>query len=232
LSHHFWLIRHALVDTAALAYLYGTDDVPVCDATMAADAPRYTALAARLPRPARLVCTPLSRTQLTAQAIFCAGYPAQTPMIDAAFVEQDFGDWQGMPISNFNARQVGDRHPFWPVHAAETPPNGESFDTMIARVGKGLGGLVADAPGKHTIIISHGGAIRAACAHALGLTAHQALCLSVDNISLTRLEHDKSDWRVLSINEHPSTLACETTPTPSIADTRNNLKEPQGATII
>jgi alpha-ribazole phosphatase len=232
LPHHFWFIRHALVDAASLVYLYGTDDVPVCDATMAEDAPRYAALAARLPRPARLVCTPLSRTQHTAQAIFCAGYPAQTPLIDAAFVEQDFGDWQGTPISNFNARQAGDRHPFWPVHAAETPPNGESFETMIARVGEGLGRLVSDAPGKHTIVISHGGAIRAACAHALGLSAHQALCLSVDNISLTRLEYNKGSWRVLSINEHPSTFTCETTTAPSIPDTRNDIKETQGVATI
>ena len=84
--------------------LYGTDDVPVCDVTMAADAPRYAALAARLPRPARLVCTPLKRTQVTAAALMRAGYPQQTPLLDAAFVEQNFGALQGTPIAHFDAR--------------------------------------------------------------------------------------------------------------------------------
>jgi alpha-ribazole phosphatase len=54
-------------------------------------------------------------------------------------------------------------------------------------------------------VVTHGGAIRAICAHALGLSAHQALHLSVDNISLTRLEHNASGWRLVSLNEHLST---------------------------
>ncbi len=229
MRHYFWLVRHALVHPDSLTYLYGTDDVPICDATMAADAPRYAALAARLPRPARLICTPLSRTQHTAAALMRAGYPTQTPMIDAAFVEQNFGEFQGMPIAGFDARDRDARHPFWPIHATETPPGGENFDAMIARVGAGLERLVASAEGQHTIIVSHGGAIRAACAHALGLSAHQALCLAVENISLTRLEHNDAGWRVLSVNEHLSTLACETTAAASIAEAPHMIKQSQGA---
>jgi broad specificity phosphatase PhoE len=222
----FWLIRHAIVDAAALTYLYGTDDVAICDATMASQSDRYAALAARLPRPARLVCTPLSRTQLTLNAIIRAGYPAQPPEIDAAFVEQDFGQYQGMPIAGFDSRTTGERHPFWPIHAAETPPGGESFDAMTARVGAGLERLM-QTPAADTIIVSHGGAIRAAIAYALGLSAHQALCLAVDNISLTRIEFNSQGWRILSVNEHLSTLTCETTGSASFNAARE--KQSQGA---
>ncbi len=239
MPHRFWFVRHALVHPASLTSLYGTNDVPICEPTMLADAPRYAALAARLPYPARLVCTPLSRTQRTAAAIQRAGYPAQTPLLDAAFVEQNFGALQGLPISQFEARPVagvngalpeGDaRHPHWPIHALEAPAGGESFDTMIGRVGAGLERLVASAKSEHTVIISHGGAIRAACAYALGLSAHQALCLAVDNISLTRLERNDHGWRVLSINEHLSTSAYETTDSASIAPTQNELEPTQGA---
>jgi alpha-ribazole phosphatase len=200
----FWLIRHALVHPQELTRLYGTNDVPICDVTMEADAPRYAALAARLPRPARVIATPLSRTQITADAIFRAGYPAQELDIEPAFVEQDFGDWQGLPISGFDARTAQQRHPFWPIHAAETPPNGESFEAMIARVGAAMERLAAAAD-PDVVVVTHGGAIRAICAHALGLSAHQALHLSVDNISLTRLEHNASGWRLVSLNEHLST---------------------------
>jgi broad specificity phosphatase PhoE len=217
LLQRFWLIRHALVHASALERLYGTNDVPICGSTMESQADRYAALAERLPRPGRLICTPLSRTQLTAAAIIRAGYPAQTPAIDAAFVEQDFGDYQGMPIAGFDARGSDTRHPFWPIHAAETPPGGESFDAMIARVGGGLDRLLGRGDA-NTIIISHGGAIRAAIAHALELNAHQALCLAIDNISLTRLEHNGRTWRVLSINEHLSTSACATTQAASFAE--------------
>lgn len=196
----FWLVRHALVHPQALNFLYGTNDVAICDITMAADTNRYAALAARLPRDARFIATPLSRTQLTAAAIFAAGYPAQELEIEPDLIEQNFGHWQGTPIDEFNNRAPDLRHPFWPIAAAEIPPGGESFSDMMDRVGAVMNRLCND-PGEHTIIISHGGAIRAVIAHALGLTPHQALCLSVENISLTRLEHNGSDWRLISLNE-------------------------------
>lgn len=207
--HKFWFIRHALVHPTSLATLYGTEDVPLCDATMLAQGPRYQALAARLPRQARLVCTPLSRTQLTAAALFRAGYPVQTPLIEPAFIEQDFGALQGLPMASFDTREAEERHPFWPIHAAETPQGGESFSHLISRVGAGMEALLESAEGDHTVIVSHGGAIRAACAYALDLTPHQALCLQIDNISLTQIERNRRGWRVLSVNEHPSTQACE-----------------------
>ncbi len=169
----FWLIRHALVHPDALTCLYGTQDVAICEVTMAADVHRYRALANRLPRPAMWYVTPLSRTHLTAEAIFDAGYPEQNAAIEPAFIEQDFGEWQGVPMQDFSARLGVSRHPFWPIAAAERPP--------------------------------HGGAIRAACAHAIGLDPHQALSLAVDNISLSRLEHNGSGWRLVSLNEQLST---------------------------
>jgi broad specificity phosphatase PhoE len=228
LLQRFWLIRHALVHPGSMKHLYGANDVPICDDTMAADAPRYAALAARLPRPARLICTPLTRTQVTAAALIRAGYPDQTPLIDPAFVEQNFGTFQGQPISSFDARSTAERHPFWPIHAHETPPEGESFADMITRTGAGLERLLAE-PTRDTIIVSHGGAIRAMCAYALGLTPHQALCLAVDNISLTRLEHNRHGWRILSVNEHLSTTACATPAPPSNEARRSHPKQTQGA---
>jgi len=194
------MIRHALVHPDAITFLYGTQDVAVCEVTMAADAHRYEALAERLPRPAKLVVTPLTRTQLTAEALFGAGYPEQEWTVEPGFIEQDFGDWQGVPMQDFSARMGVKKHPFWPVAAAERPPGGESFNEMIRRVGDAMERLVAQTWGD-VIIISHGGAILAACAYALNLDAHQALSLAVDNISLTRLECHGSDWRLISLNE-------------------------------
>jgi broad specificity phosphatase PhoE len=199
-----WLIRHALVHPDAITCLYGTQDVAICEVTMAADSHRYAALAHRLPCPATWLATPLSRTQLTAEAIFDAGYPEQQITIEPGFIEQDFGDWQGVPMQDFSARLGLQKHPFWPIAAAEQPPGGESFHDMIERVGAAMDNLAATHEGD-VIVISHGGAIRAACAHALKLDPHQALSLAVDNISLTRLEHNGADWRLVSLNEQLST---------------------------
>ena len=47
---------------------------------------------------------------------------------------------------------------------------------------------------------------RAALAHAMGITAHQALLFSIKNLGLTRLEKTGPDWRVAAVNEEPWTL--------------------------
>ncbi|RYI98831.1 MAG: hypothetical protein EON47_18475, partial [Acetobacteraceae bacterium] len=57
--------------------------------------------------------------------------------------------------------------------------------------------------GEDIVIVAHGGSIRAALAHALGLTGHQALAFSIRNLGVTRLERVASDWRVAAVNEEP-----------------------------
>src|SRR5271156_5650034 len=93
----FWLIRHALVDENARAFLYGGMDVPLCEPTWLEEAPMDRALAPRLPRPADWLVTPLSRTRRTAEAIFAAGYPHASLGVEPGLIEQSLGDWQGLP---------------------------------------------------------------------------------------------------------------------------------------
>ena len=53
------------------------------------------------------------------------------------------------------------------------------------------------------MIVSHGGAIRAAVAHVCASAPDNALHLSVQNLSLTRLERSRTGWRVVCVNELP-----------------------------
>lgn len=198
----FWLIRHATVEPASLALLYGQMDVPICPDRFIRDAGRYAALATVLPKPASWVVTPLSRTRKTADAIMGAGYGPVIPETEPALIEQNFGAWQGMKMREFTERAP--RHPFWPVGGDEQPPDGESFHDMRARVGAGLDRLDKDHDGEDIVVISHGGAIRAAVAHALDLTANQALSLAIENLSITRIERHGRVWRVVTVNEQIS----------------------------
>jgi alpha-ribazole phosphatase len=197
----FWLIRHALVEENARAMLYGTMDVPLCPEALVADVPMYRALAARLPRPAAWVVTPLSRTVLTAEGLFRAGYPVQQPAVEPDLIEQDLGEWQGLPHAALPSRLQLPAHAFWPLSGEELPPGGESMATVIGRVGQALERLASEHAGGDVVVVSHGGAIRAALAHAIGITADNALHLSVQNLSLTRLERHPAAWRVVSVNE-------------------------------
>lgn len=204
-----FLIRHALVEPSARATMYGTMDVGLCELALRQDAASYRWLAARLPRPARWLCTPLSRTRATAAAIFAAGYPEAPLAVEPDFIEQRLGDLEGLPHDVFFERLRHPPHPFWSIHAEERPAGGESFADVIARVGPTLDRLVAENAGGDVVAVAHGGSIRAAIAHAMGVSAHAVLAFSVKNLSLTRLEKVGPDWRVAAVNEEPFTLPAE-----------------------
>ncbi|MGC8474874.1 MAG: histidine phosphatase family protein [Acetobacteraceae bacterium] len=199
----FWMIRHALVDENARAMLYGTLDVELCPTSLLAQTPSYAALAARLPRPARWVVTPLSRTRRTAQAIFAAGYPEQPLAVEPDLIEQHLGAWQGLAHAELPARLSRPAHPFWPLAGTESPPGGESMEAVIARAGAAMERLAAAHPGESLVVVSHGGTIRAAIAHALGIGPDNALHLAVQNLGVSVLERYAAGWRVVSVNELP-----------------------------
>jgi alpha-ribazole phosphatase len=199
----FWLIRHAIVDENARAMLYGTMDVELCPHSLEAQGPMYAALGQRLPRPAAWVVTPLSRTRRTAEAIFRAGYPAADLAVEPGLIEQNLGEWQGLPHADLPAKLTLPAHAFWPLGGKEHPPGGESMAAVIARVGAALERLATQHSGGEVIVVSHGGAIRAAVAHALGIGPDNALHLSVHNLSLTRMERHRAGWRVVCVNETP-----------------------------
>lgn len=200
---NLWLIRHALVAENERARLYGVMDVSLCPDALVAQASMYQALAARLPRPATWCCTPLSRTRRTAEAIFAAGYPQQPLQVEPGLIEQDLGEYQGLRHIELPPLLQAPAHPFWPLAGTERPPGGESMADVLVRVGLALDDLVARHPGEDVVVVSHGGAIRAAVAHALAVDADRALHLSVYNLSLTRLERLPEGWRVTCVNEMP-----------------------------
>jgi broad specificity phosphatase PhoE len=197
----FWLLRHAIVEPTARAILYGRMDVAICGPTQRAQTPAYQAIARRLPHNAVWVVTPLSRTARTADAIQAAGYPAATPTVEPGLIEQDLGDWQGLAHADLPACLSEPAHAFWPLGATETPPNGESMAHVVTRVGETLERLAQTHPGRDVVAISHGGAIRAAIAHATGAGAQAALHFAIQNLSLTVLERFAEGWRIVCVNE-------------------------------
>ena len=203
----FWLIRHAIVTESARTILYGRMDVDICDLNLERQSPAYRALAGRLPQTPHWVVTPLKRTHQTAQAIQRAGYPEKSPIIEPGLTEQDLGAWQGLAHADLPAKLVDPAHPFWPLGAGEVPPEGESMEAVVERVGATIERLAVTHGNGDIVCISHGGAIRAAIAHAIGAGAHAALYFSVQNLGLTILERFSTGWRVVTVNECLENLA-------------------------
>lgn len=210
-----WLVRHAIVEQNARATLYGVQDVALCPDSLAAQVPQYRTLASWLPSGAVWIVTPLQRTGRTAAAIAeqarALGLDVAAPITESGLIEQDLGDWQGLAPADLPPRLSLPAHGFWPVDPDEVPPGGESFAQMCTRVGATLERLAADHAGSDVVAVSHGGAIRAACAHALGCTPRSALHLAIQNLSVTIVEHRPQGWRVLCINEIPGGSARQMT---------------------
>jgi broad specificity phosphatase PhoE len=201
----WWWIRHAPVPDGGK--IYGQRDLD-CDCS---DSEIFRILAREMPRDALWFTSNLVRTVQTAAAILAAAptrFAGVQPTIVPGFAEQHLGSWQGQDRKLFyKDRNVG-THRLWFAPADERPPGGESFADLARRVIPGIEGLTAEHRGRDIVAVTHGGTIRAALAKALNLPLEVALSFSIDNCSITRLDHLDGEgniglWRVVAVNHRP-----------------------------
>ncbi len=198
----WWWIRHAPVTTDG-GRIYGQSDI----AADVSDPAPFAALAQMLPRDAVWLTTNLRRTKETAAAIRSAGLAYAEPAEEPAFAEQHFGEWQGRVRSEVFAQHGAD-HGFWLAPAEVAPPGGESFVAVMERVMRGIEIWNRRHPGRDIVSVAHGGTIRAAIGHALGISPARALAFEAWNCAVTRLDHIADGakppaWRVVAINRPP-----------------------------
>lgn len=202
---HF--IRHAPVATIRPdgAVFYETNDEPADVSNIAA----FRGLAEFLPRDAVWLTSPLQRAIQTADAIAAQGLTWAERLIEPRIAEQHYGDWHGMTRDQLaEALAERPRHKMWMTTAEDEPPSGESFCRLCERVAEAMQELTVRYQGRQIIAVAHGGTIRAAIAHALGIDFNKALAISVENLSTTRLDHVPGpgiggDWRLVYTNRRP-----------------------------
>ena len=208
IATRLWWIHHAPVDHDGR--IYGQLDLS-CDCSETAV---FIGLAKQLPRDAVWVTSNLRRTHETATAIIRAGLPGpnRIPGPEALAIddlaEQHFDEWQGLAHEDLHRLRASDFHRFWHAPAHEAAPGGESFLALIARVSQAVHRLVENYPGHDIIAVAHGGTIRAALALALGLDPEAALAFTIENCSITRIDHIDGagmghGWRVVTVNRPP-----------------------------
>jgi broad specificity phosphatase PhoE len=201
----WWWVRHAPVPDGG--FIYGQRDLD-CDC---GDAEVFGVLARELPADAEWVTSNLVRTRQTAAAIIAAAegrHAAIAPVVVPDLAEQHLGDWQGLERRAFYAERRIGTHALWFAGAEERPPGGESFADLVERVSPAIQRLNEQHRGRDIVAVTHGGTIRAALALALGIPLQAALSFTVENCSLTRLDHLARDdgpalWRVVAVNHRP-----------------------------
>jgi glucosyl-3-phosphoglycerate phosphatase len=126
--------------------------------------------------PERVVCSDLGRARQTAELLGLD--PAR---YDPAWREIDVGAWGGRTAAEVDAE--GDGVTNW-RGGARTAADGETWEEFAARVGGAADALIDT--GGSWLVVSHGGCIRATCAH---VTGGDSLAFgSPPNASLTTIE--------------------------------------------
>ena len=204
----WWWVRHAPV-VGVNGVIYGSNEVD-CDVS---DAAHFKALALALPKDAVWFTSHLSRAKKTAlainEAISEGGLFFDGPAIEEDLVEQNFGDWQGLSWDKMREKDTVAYEAFWEDPTRMRPPGGESFTDLIGRTGDVIGRLTVEHQGRDIVAVAHGGTIRAALSIALGLEPEQGMALSIDNLSISVLEHVEEGllrgaggvWRVCGVNQ-------------------------------
>ena len=123
----------------------------------------------------RLIASPLGRTAETMRILLAAaGQPERPFASDPVLMEAHYGEWEGSTMAEIAERcpeAAGAREADkW----GYVPPAGESYAMVSDRVAGWLAML--DRP---TLVVSHGGVLRALLYHLAGLPAHDAPHLAV-----------------------------------------------------
>jgi broad specificity phosphatase PhoE len=124
----------------------------------------------------RVVCSDLGRARQTAELM-----GLEPGRFDPAWREIDVGAWGGRTAAEVDAEAAGLTN--W-RGGARTALDGETWEAFAARVTGAADALIA--AGGSWLVVSHGGCIRATCAHVIG---GDALAFgSPPNASLTTIE--------------------------------------------
>lgn len=118
----------------------------------------------------RIVVSDLTRAMQTADAI--AVHQQHQPDVDAAWRELDVGDWSGRTTAELRERFPEQWQAFSAGEDVRRGGTGETLAEMHARISAALDVLVADATAaghRRVIVVTHGGVVRAAALHAVGL---------------------------------------------------------------
>jgi broad specificity phosphatase PhoE len=145
-----------------------------------------------------LFTSDLARARETAEIV--AKATGLEPVFDPELREVDVGDWRGL-----TREQVGRSDPagYRRWLAGEAGWNGgETYDEMHDRVLAALDRLVAASAVGRIAVISHGGAVRALAAHAVGLPKHERLRIEgARNCSLTTIVYGPDGARLVGYND-------------------------------
>ncbi len=177
MPHMLYLMRHGAPER--VGRLLGRTDDPVTQSGIAACMARAGGLAVE-----HIVSSDLVRARDCASPI--AARLGRTVGQDRRWRELDFGEWDGQVPSSIDPTALAR---FYDDPDAAHPPGGERWSALQARVAAAL----ADIRSETTLVVTHGGAIRAALAALCGFDRQQIWAFDLPYAALVSLRVWRSD---------------------------------------
>ena len=177
---HLYLIRHGRTTWNDEGRMQGWADPPLDDVGRQ----QARALANRLvhARFDAVYSSPLLRARATAEAV--AKAHGLRVHFDDRLRERNIGDWTGLTFEEARARDPQRFDADW---RRMGPPGGEKQAELAARAAAAVDSIVKAHPQGTIAIVSHGGALSAYLAHALGVPPEQDVSFSFHNTAIARL---------------------------------------------
>lgn len=108
--------------------------------------------------------------------------------LDNAIVEVCFGSWEGKTPEQIEREDPGALTRFYHDPEVARPPDAEPLSSLQQRAVDAIDRYLDVYRGQHLLLVTHGGIIRSAIAHALGMPSGAIYRSIVDYAGITRLE--------------------------------------------
>lgn len=178
------LLRHGETDYNAKFLFQGRADIPLNSSGLE----QAQRSAEAIGRVDRIITSPLKRAMETADAF------GMDPDIDERWIECNFGDWEGHPISSI----AGDKWDNYKSNPNYRPPNGETIAEVNHRIHAALDELTL-ATEEHLLVVSHTLPIKAAFMWVIGGDV-PIMSTRLSTASFTQIELSGNDRTLLNFN--------------------------------
>lgn len=193
MTSRLFLVRHGPTHAKSMV---GWSDLPADLSDTAA----LARLEAALPAGALIVSSDLARAVETATAI--QGQRRRLPHL-SDLREIHFGAWELRSWKEIDAEDPIRIRAYWETPGDVTPPGGESWNQVCARVNNAVDGLLQAHAGQDLVIVGHFGQILTQIQRAEGLSPDAAFSHRIDNLSVSELRFGKEGWTTGAINQTP-----------------------------
>ena len=151
-------------------------------------------------KPDVLISSPLQRTRDTAEEI--ATLTGLKPIYDEVWYECSFGEWDGLSVDEVRNKWPDD-YTSWISSSSFTPPGGESYDDLAARIEPAFDALAEKYPAQKVVVVTHNGVIKQLASLVLEGNPNSLFHIDVSPCSISSFSIWPSDGlrAVRSINE-------------------------------